>query len=235
VGEIFELDEVQEPQTEVETNENVPSSSNAVVVPIQPRRTGRISHQPDRYVGLIEEDGSLDVLLLESDEPTTYKAAISSPNSTQWQEAMKSEMDSMHENQVWDLVDLTEEMRPLQCKWIFKVKNGIEGHDDVYKARLVAKGFTQVHGLHYDETFAPVAMLRSIRILLAIAAFHDYEVWQMDVKTAFRNGYLEEEVYMMQPEGLLILKVLTKYANLREPFMVLSKHQGVGIIALIML
>jgi len=214
--ELNEIQEVQEPQTEVETQENVPSSSSSVIVPIQPRRSGRASHQPDRYVGLIEEDGSLDILLMESDEPATYKAAISSPNSTQWQEAMKSEMDSMHENQVWDLVNLTEEMRPLQCKWIFKVKNGIEGHDDVYKARLVAKGFSQVHGLHYDETFAPVAMLRSIRILLAIAAFHDYEVWQMDVKTAFLNGYLEEDVYMMQPEGFVDPKNPNKVCKLKR-------------------
>jgi len=96
------------------------------------------------------------------------------------------------------------------------VKNGIEGHDDVYKARLVAKGFSQVHGLHYDETFAPVAMLRSIRILLAIAAFHDYEVWQMDVKTAFLNGYLEEDVYMMQPEGFVDPKNPNKVCKLKR-------------------
>ena len=64
----------------------------------------------------------------------------------------------------------------------------------VYKARLVAKGFRQVHGIDYDETFSPVAMLKSIRILLAVAAYYDYEIWQMDVKTAFLNGNIEEEL-----------------------------------------
>ncbi|MBN8152382.1 hypothetical protein J0J37_22685, partial [Vibrio vulnificus] len=72
-----------------------------------------------------------------------------------------------------------------------------------FKGRLVAKGFRQTHGIDYDETFSPVAMLKSIRILLAIAAFHDYEIWQMDVKTAFLNGFLEEEVYMTQPKGFV--------------------------------
>ncbi|WP_277817974.1 reverse transcriptase domain-containing protein, partial [Vibrio vulnificus] len=67
----------------------------------------------------------------------------------------------------------------------------------------MAKGFRQTHGIDYDETFSPVAMLKSIRILLAIAAFHDYEIWQMDVKTAFLNGFLEEEVYMTQPKGFV--------------------------------
>ena len=72
---------------------------------------------------------------------------------------------------------------------------------ETYKARLVAKGYHQRYGIDYDETFSPVAMLKSIRIMLAIAAHLDYEIWQMDVKTAFLNGELDEEVYMIQPEG----------------------------------
>ncbi|PKI59454.1 hypothetical protein CRG98_020144 [Punica granatum] len=72
-----------------------------------------------------------------------------------------------------------------------------------FKGRLVAKGFEQVHGVDYDETFSPVAMLKSIRILLAIAAYYDYEIWQMDVKTTFLNGRLLEDVYMTQPEGFV--------------------------------
>ena len=92
----------------------------------------------------------------------------------------------------------------------------MDGKPSVYKARLGAKGFTQIHGLHYDETFAPVAMLRSVRIILAIAAFHDYEVWQMDVKTAFLNGYLEEVVYMVQPEGYVDTKCPKKVCKLNR-------------------
>ncbi|WVZ50512.1 hypothetical protein U9M48_001758 [Paspalum notatum var. saurae] len=78
-----------------------------------------------------------------------------------------------------------------------------DGNVYIYKARLVAKGFRQIHGVDYDETFLQIAMLKSIWILLAIAAYHDYEVWQMDVKTVFLNGNLSEDVYMTQPEGFV--------------------------------
>ncbi|GKC54479.1 retrotransposon protein, putative, ty1-copia subclass, partial [Tanacetum coccineum] len=77
----------------------------------------------------------------------------------------------------------------------------MDGAVHTYKARLVAKDFTQTSGIDYEETFSPVADIRAIRILIAIAAFYDYEIWQMEVKTAFLNGYLNEEVYMEQPEG----------------------------------
>ena len=73
----------------------------------------------------------------------------------------------------------------------------MDGNIHIHKARLVANGFKQIQGVDYDETFSPVAMLKSIRILLAIAAFYDYEIWQMDVKTAFLNGNLNEDVYMI--------------------------------------
>jgi hypothetical protein len=114
---------------------------------------------------------------------------------------MKAEMDSMYANQVWELVDPPEGIVPIGNKWIFKKKTGADGKVDTYKARLVAKGYRQREGIDYEETFSPVAMLKSIRILLAIAAYHDYEVWQMDVKTAFLNGYIEEDIYMVQPKG----------------------------------
>ena len=79
----------------------------------------------------------------------------------------------------------------------------MDGKPQTYKARLVAKGYKKIHGIDYDETFSPVAMVKSIRILLAIAAHYDYEKWQMDVKTAFLNGNLTEDVYMTQPEGFV--------------------------------
>jgi hypothetical protein len=76
----------------------------------------------------------------------------------------------------------------------------MDGNVHIYKAQLIAKGFRHIQGVDYDETFFPVAMLKSIRIILAIAVYFDYEIWQMDVKTAFLNGNLDEDVYMIQPE-----------------------------------
>ena len=129
-----------------------------------------------------------DVLLLESDEPTTYAEAMVSPDSEEWLEAMRSELKSMDENQVWDLVDLPPGVTTIGCKWVFKKKTDVDGNVQIHKARLVAKGYGQVQGIDYDETYSPVAMLKSVRIVLAIAAYFDYEIWQMDVKTAFLHG-----------------------------------------------
>ncbi|WOG86431.1 hypothetical protein DCAR_0205635 [Daucus carota subsp. sativus] len=109
-------------------------------------------------------------MLMDNDEPLTYKDAKNTPDSKRWLDAMKSEMDSMYENQVWTLVDLPEGVKPIECKWVFKKKTDMDGNVQTYKARLVAKGFKQIHGIDYDETFSPVAMVKSIRILLAIAA-----------------------------------------------------------------
>ena len=89
---------------------------------------------------------------------------------------MESEIDSMYVNQVWSLVDAPEGVNPIGCKWVYKKKIGADGQVETYKARLVAKGFRQKQGIDYEETFSPVAMLKSIRIMLAIAAYHDYEI-----------------------------------------------------------
>ncbi|GKF00464.1 retrotransposon protein, putative, ty1-copia subclass, partial [Tanacetum coccineum] len=104
-----------------------------------------------------------------------------------------------HNNQVWRLVDLPPNGKTVVSKWLFKKKTDMNGNVHTYKARLVAKGFTQTYGVDYEETFSPVANIRAIRILIAITAFYDYEIWKMDVKTAFLNGYLDEDIYMVQP------------------------------------
>jgi hypothetical protein len=143
------------------------------------------------------------VLLMENDEPMTYTEAMKGPDSDKWLEAMESELNFMHDNQVWNLVDPIEGVRPVDCKWIFKKKLDTDGNVHIYKARLVAKSFRQIQGVDYEETFSLVAMLKSVWILLAIAAYYDYEIWQMDVKTSFLNGHLSEDVYMTQPEGFV--------------------------------
>ena len=156
-------------------------------------------------------------MLLDHDEPANYEEAMMSPDSAKWLEAMKSEIGSMYENKVWTLVELPDDRQAIENKWIFKRKMDTDGSVTIYKARLVAKGFRQVQGVDYDEIFSLVAVLKSARIMLAIATF--YEIWQTDVKTAFLNGFLKEELYMMQPKVLSILKVLTKCASSSDPSM----------------
>ncbi|XP_048496247.1 retrovirus-related Pol polyprotein from transposon TNT 1-94 [Beta vulgaris subsp. vulgaris] len=157
-----------------------------------------------------------DILILESGEPETYKEALESEDSCKWLEAMKSEIDSIYENQLWDLVDMPDNIKPIKHKQVYKIKTDMDEKPSVLKARLVGNGFTQIHGVNYEETFSPVAMLKSIGIILVIAAFHDYEIWQMDVKTTFLNGILEEEVYMTQPKGFEDLKNIGKVWKLNK-------------------
>ena len=153
---------------------------------------------------------------MDQDEHVTYQEAVTGPESEKWLEAMKSEMDSMYTNQVWTLVEPPAGVNPIGCKWVFKKKTDMDGKVHTYKARLVAKGYKKIHGVDYDETFSPVAMLKSVRILLAIAAYHDYEIWQMDVKTAFLNGNLLKDVYMTQPEGFDIPEEAQKICKLQR-------------------
>ena len=95
---------------------------------------------------------------------------------------MKTEMESMDSNQVWELIELSANIKLIGCKWVYKRKRGLDRKVETFKARLKAKGFTQKDGIDYEETFSAVAMLKSIRILLSIGVCLDYEIWQMDVK-----------------------------------------------------
>ncbi|KAA0025729.1 gag/pol protein [Cucumis melo var. makuwa] len=167
----------------------------------EPRRSRRVVRQPDHYLGLskaqiiIPDDGIED--------PLTYKQTMNDVDCDQWIKAIDLKMESMYSNSVWTLVDQLSEVRPIGCRWIYKRKRDQAGKVQTFKARLVAKGYTQNEGIDYEETFSPVTMIKSIRILLSIATFYDYEIWHMDVKTAFLNGNLEESIYMVQSEGFI--------------------------------
>nr|GEV93771.1 hypothetical protein [Tanacetum cinerariifolium] len=122
----------------------------------------------------------------------------------------------MKDNEVWDLVELPPNGKTVGSKWLFKKKTDMDGVVHTYKARLMAKGYTQTSRIDYEETFSPVADIRYIRILIAIAVFYDYEIWQMDVKNSFLNGYLSEEVYMEQPEGFINPKYPNRVCKLKR-------------------
>ena len=105
-----------------------------------------------------------------------YDEAMSSDDAILWQRAIEAELESMCFNEVWDLVETLEEIKPIGCKWVYKRKRRVDGKVETYKVRLVAKGYSQKLGFDYEETFAPIAMLKSIKILLSIAVHLDYEI-----------------------------------------------------------
>ncbi|GJT52821.1 gypsy type transposase [Tanacetum coccineum] len=121
-----------------------------------------------------------------------------------WKEAIDDEISFIMENNTWVLSDLPPGCKPLGCKWIFKRKMKVDGTIDKFKARLVIQGFRQKEGIDYFDTYAPIARITTIRLLLALVVIHNLVIHQMDVKTAFLNGDLEEEVYMKQPKGFVM-------------------------------
>ncbi|KAK8491403.1 hypothetical protein V6N11_073729 [Hibiscus sabdariffa] len=129
---------------------------------------------------------------------------------------MRSTIDSMSENQVWTLVEPPDGVKLIGYNWVFKKKTDMDGNVQTYKGRLVSKGFRQIHGVDYDENFSPIAMFKSIRILLAIVAFLYYEIWQMNVKIVFLNGKLEEDLYMTKPEGFVAPTNVGKVCKLQS-------------------
>jgi hypothetical protein len=130
------------------------------------------------------------------DEPRNISKAYASLEAEYWKDAVCSEMDSIITNGTWELAKLPPGYKPVGCKWIFKQKRRPDGTIEKYKARLVAKGFTQKEGEDYFDTYSLVARLPTIRTLIALAATHNLLIHQMDVRTAFLNGELDEEIYM---------------------------------------
>jgi hypothetical protein len=126
------------------------------------------------------------------------------PNSSKWLEAMEDEMRLMSSNNVWDLEEIPKGAKIVGCKWVYKTKYDSHGNIEKYKVCLVAKGFTQREGVDYNETFSPVSCKDSFRIIMALVAHFDLELHQMDVKTAFLNGDLEEKVNIKQPKGFFM-------------------------------
>eukprot|EP00963_Diacronema_lutheri_P000532 scaffold30_cov329-Pavlova_lutheri.AAC.1 len=134
-------------------------------------------------------------------DPLTLDEALGSPQHDDWKLALQEEVSSLSEQDVFDVVDRTPLMKTLPCKWVFKVKYDQDGNIQRFKARLVAKGFKQVAGIDFGETFAPVAKQSTLRILWTLAAKRDWKVENIDIKTAFLNGDLDEEIYMDMPLG----------------------------------
>lgn len=192
----------------IETEEvSVPSSSvpkqNTSEAEDQPqylRRSERQTHQPkylDDYVLLAEELAD-EVLFYVNNEPRMFEEAR---HSKEWIRACEDEIESIKKNKTWELVDLPFGAKAIGLKWVFKIKCNADGSINKFKARLVAKGYVQQYGVDFEEVFAPVARLETIRLLISLAANKGWEIHHLDVKTAFLHGELKETVYVSQPEG----------------------------------
>jgi len=146
---------------------------------------------------------------MDSADPVSYREAIAYPRFGQkWSDAVDEELRSLAENSTWDYVgleDVPAGITPISSKWVFKTKE-LPGGGIRYKARLVIRGFEQQAGVDFDETFAPVAKLHSLSMMLALAAVHDWEIEQMDVVTAFLNPKVDGDVYMALPQGIEAVK-----------------------------
>ncbi|WVZ55981.1 hypothetical protein U9M48_006573 [Paspalum notatum var. saurae] len=145
--------------------------------------------------------------------PSDWKCAKQDPK---WNAAMKEEMHALQKNKTWELVPLPKGKKAVGCKWVFTVKQNPKGEVDRYKARLVAKGYSQTYGIDYDETFAPVAKMNTVRTLISCAVNFGWPLHQMDVKNAFLHGDLQEEVYMEIPPGFAGSQTIGKVCKLKK-------------------
>ena len=134
-------------------------------------------------------------------EPLNFEEAV---QDAKWRDAMEQEIQAIQKNGTWEVATLPKGQKAIGVKWVYKVKKNADGKVERNKARLVVKGYSQKHGIDYDEVFAPVARLETIRLIISLAAQNKWKIYQMDVKSAFLNGYLEEEVYVQQPLGYVV-------------------------------
>lgn len=195
VEEQVEEESVSEDEEFVDAEDNVSSENQVHQDDVQLlRRSTRanLGQPPQRYGDYVVYSAS------ESDnfEPKTYQEAISCTDKEKWLQAMQEELTSIDQNKTWELVDLPAGRQAIGSKWVFKIKKGSDGTPIRYKARLVAQGFSQKYGIDYDEVFAPVVRSSTFKIFMSVAGTRNLRVKHYDVKTAFLNGDLKEEIYM---------------------------------------
>lgn len=151
----------------------------------------------------------------ESNIPKNYEQAISCPERERWKTAMDVEIASIYGAKTFVLQQKPSHIQPIKCGWVYTIKYGSDGNISKYKARLVAKGYSQKKGIDYEETFAPVAKIKSIRAIIALSASKGWKIYQDDVPSAFLKGNLKEDVWMEQPPGYSD-GIATNYCHLKR-------------------
>lgn len=205
-------DEEQSDPENVETD-NTLRTRKVTFGPMPTRQSmrGRIPkklHPMETYAGLSKTSDITSLAFhahtLIFYEPKSFKEAMASEESELWKLAADDEIRSHHKNNTWTIVPLPEGRTCIPSGWNFKIKTGKDGLPKRRKARFFAKGYKQIKGIDFEESFAPVVRYDSLRVMFAIAAAHDLELFQLDVKTTFLNGEVDEELYIAQPEGYVV-------------------------------
>lgn len=169
------------------------------------RRSTRERKKPDRFAdSKYSVHYALSAEQYVDEDPVSMNEAMKRADWNKWKDAIDGEYNALVKNKTWTACDLPRNRQAISCKWVFKLKRTAHGEIDKYKARLVARGFTQKKGFDYEETYSPVIKLTTLRILLSVANHSSMHVHQMDVKSAFLNGELHEEIYMHRPEGFKV-------------------------------
>jgi hypothetical protein len=198
---------VSSPQLEGEAQrDNIePSSGNLkIIIPGKRKRKENDKRDEQRdeddeihhitYNAIQYADGTVD-------EPKTIKEVRGLPDWPEWKKAIDAELKQLKETGTWKITSLPQGRTAIGNKWVFLRKYNKDGTLAKYKARLVAKGYAQIPGMDFTDTFSPVVRLETIRVLFALAINMNWEIRQMDVKGAYLNGTLKEEIYMKQPDG----------------------------------
>jgi hypothetical protein len=161
--------------------------------------------------------------VVSAEEPSSLEEAVQEPH---WLAAMKEELQAIEGKNTWSMTELPLGRTSIGLKWGFKVKIDEQGSVVKYKERLVVKGYSQRQGIDYEEVFAPVARLETVRLLLPLAAHQSWEVHHMDVKSAFLNGYLAEKVFVRQPPSFVAAGKENQVLKLKKPWMDSTRRQG---------
>ncbi|KAE8694358.1 hypothetical protein F3Y22_tig00110783pilonHSYRG00068 [Hibiscus syriacus] len=165
------------------------------------RQSDRVRRRPNWHSDYIIEGNIAYCLLTEDGEPSTYQEAINNLDALLWIMAMQEEIEALHKNNTWDLVPLPQGRKPIDNKWVFKIKRNGDDQVERYHARLVVKGYAQKEGIDFNEIFSHVVRLTTVRVVLTMCATLNLHLEKLEVKTAFLHGNLEEEIYVLQPEG----------------------------------
>ncbi|GJW21315.1 retrovirus-related pol polyprotein from transposon TNT 1-94 [Tanacetum coccineum] len=226
--DILENDVIENQDKDLEIKENEPLNKEIINI------KHSIDHPLETVIGgLIErtlrsqvQNQSNFFCFVSTVEPKNVKEDIQDES---WTMDMQEELNQFKSNDVWSLIPPPKNQTIIGTKWVFKNKLDENGVVSRNKARLVAQRYNQQEVIDFDKTYAPVAILESIRILLAYACDHNFKLYQMDVKSAFLNGFINEEVYVAQPPGFIDFEM---FSNSKRPYTVSNKHPKLGMIDL---